>query len=279
MARQADGDSFVALVAEREGQLLGRASAGFMPQHTPAGDLRCLVAVAPAHRRQGVGSALWRALEELLRERRPAHLRANGNGEDPDSVAWAERRGFAATQHLLFQRLDLTAWDEAAWLPLVEAAEARAFRFVPFAALRTAETEERLHRLYQEYLSQTPDAAEAAYMELGPWREWAFQGEGAWPEGWIVLLDPAGAFAGFSLLQRSGEDGAHIFMTGVSQAYRGQGLSLALKAAVHAHGAREGLKWLTTLNHAANGAIVTVNRKLGYQVTESVIRLVKATGL
>lgn len=284
-AQATSNPQFTGLVAVRDGRVVGRASAGFMHQSTPVGDLRCLVTVDPAWRRQGVGAALWSALLEAVRVFRPVHLRANGNPGDPDSVAWARHRGFAVTQHLKFQRLDLEAAvegapapepaPEPAPAPAPAAAPAAGFRFVPFSELRTPDGERQLHAMYQEYLSHTPDAAESPYQPFEPWRSWAFDSEGAWPEGWLVAVAPDGRWAGFTLAQRSGERQAHIFMSGVAPDFRDVGLGTALKAAAIRHARRLGVNALTTLNHAANAPILAINRQLGFRVEEEILRLVR----
>ncbi|MDB4894710.1 MAG: hypothetical protein JWN15_972 [Firmicutes bacterium] len=245
-----------------------------MPEHTPTDDLRCLVLVDPSERGQGVGAALWDAMQPIFQAKRPNHLRANGNGTDPDSIAWAERRGFVRAHHLLSQQLDLADFEPASWLGGIRKAESQGFRFVPFCGLRSPETERELHALYHALLADTPDFTEGDYKAFEPWRAWAFESDGAWPDGWIMLVAPTGEWAGFTLMQRT-PAGAHIFMTGVAPAHRGKGLAIPLKVAAALHARENGVAALTTLNHAANERIVAVNRTLGYRVTEDVIRLVK----
>ena len=271
-AQEAGNPQFTGRVALREGKLIGRASAGFMPNSTPVGDQRCLVIVDPAERRQGVGAALFDELLEAVRLHRPANLRANGDPGRPDDLAWAERRGFAATQHLKFQALDLAGFDPAPWEAVVAASP---FRFVPFDHLRSEGGERQLHAMFQEYLSHTPDAGESPYQPFEPWRQWALESAGAWPEGWIIAVAPDGSWAGFTMAQRDGGQAAHIFMSGVAPKYRGEGLGVALKAAATLHAQRSGITRLTTLNHAANVPILAINRKLGFQVAEEILRLVR----
>lgn len=275
VAKQASSPTFAGLVAERDGRIIGRAATGFMPEHTPAGDLRCLVVVEPAERRRGVGAALWEALQPIFRDRRPGHLRANGDGNDPDSLAWAERRDFVRAHQLLFQKLALSDFDPAPWIDGIQKAESLGFRFVPFSTLRSPDAERQLHDLYHALLADTPDYTAGDYKPFEPWRAWAFESEGAWPDGWLIMVAPTGAWAGLTLMQKTSE-GAHIFMTGVAPAYRGKGLAVPFKVAAALRARDSGVAALTTLNHAANERIVAVNRTLGYHVTENVIRLVKA---
>lgn len=268
---------FTALVAELDGQVVGRAAAGMMHRHTPPGDMRCSVVVGPEFRGRGIGSTLWEGLQPALAERKPAHLRVNGNADDPASVAWAERRGFRVTHRHLFQALDLTAFDAAPWASRLADLEARGYRFVPFAAIRSPEAEATMHRLDHEYSRATPSPEECTYLDFDAWRTWAFDSEGAFPEGWTVLLAPGGEWAGFTFMQResAGGDAAHIFLTGITEGYRGMGLSVPLKVASAANAARLGIRRMTTLNHVANERIVAINREIGFRVEQDILRLVK----
>lgn len=274
VGEEARATSFVAFVAQRDHRIIGRCKAGFMPEYTPTTDLRCSVVVEPSARRAGVGAALWEALQPIFRARGPAHLRANGNGLDPDSVAWAERRGFASLHRLLFQTLHLTDFDPAPWLPRMEALQAQGFQFVPYATLAAPENDAKLHRLYQQFLADTPDYTPGDSKPFDTWRSWAFESSHAWPQGWILLLSPDGEWVGFTFTQKS-PPGAHVFMTGVLPTYRKKGLAIPLKVAAALYAKEQGIAHLTTLNHAANERILAVNRSLGYEVTEDVIRLVK----
>lgn len=268
---------FTAVVAELDGRLVGRAVAGMMHRYTPAGDLRCSVIVAPDARGRGVGTALWNELQPALQERRPVHLRANGNGSDPASVAWAERRGFRVSHRHLFQALDLTSFDVSPWSARLAELEAAGYRFVPFAQLRSPSAEAMMHRLDHEFSRATPAPEECTYLDFDAWRVWAFDSEGAFPEGWMVLLTPNGDWAGYTFMQRerAGGDVAHIFLTGVTEGYRGKGLSVPLKVAAAVNAARLGIVRMTTLNHVANAPIVAANRTIGFRVEEEIIRLVK----
>lgn len=277
VARQAEnaGPNFCALVAERDGKLIGRASAGFMPEHTPAGDMRCLVAILPEERGNSVGTALWEALQPLLAERRPNHLRANVDANDARSFAWAKHRGFGILHHHLFNQLDLAALDPGALQTHVAAAEARGFRFVPFAELRTPTNERRFHELYVACDRDTPDATDEDIPSWEEWRSWGLDAENSAPELWVVAIAPDGEWAGLTMPQRDGQDRAHIFMTGVARPYRGQGLSVAMKAAAALGARARGLRVMTTLNHGSNQPILAANRRLGFAVVQSIYRMVK----
>jgi GNAT superfamily N-acetyltransferase len=278
VARLAADPLFVGLVAEWDGELVGRAGAGFSRSITPEGDMRCLVYTVPEARRQGVGQALWGALLEALGEWRPVHLRANGSPDDMASAEWAGRRGFEITQHLKHQHRDLSGgFDTAPFHAELEKAAARGFRFVPFAEVQTPETERRIHQLFCEFETDTPDGNEKELPSFEKWKGWALEAEGAWTEGWVVALAPGGDWAGFTMTHRNskGSDRAHVYMTGIARAYRGQGLAVPMRVMALQIAAHAGITSMTTLNHAANAPMLAVNRRLGFVVDEEIYRLVK----
>jgi GNAT superfamily N-acetyltransferase len=276
IGKQAEsGPSFCALVAERDGQVVGRASAGFMPQHTPAGDMRCLVAVSPRLRRQGIGTALWNALQALLAKRRPNNLRANVDATDSRDIAWAQGQGFAVEHHHLFHTLDLTRLDPLAGQCQIDEAERQGYRFVTFDQLRSPENEKRFHALYTELDAETPDFVAGDSPTWEDWQAWALDGESSTPALWVLAMAPDGSWAGLTMPQRDSAERAHIFLTGVTRAHRGKGLSVAMKALAARLARSQGYRVMSTLNHAANGPILAANRRLGYSVEQSIYRVVK----
>ena len=70
---------------------------------------RVMITVPPAHRGRGAGTALYSAISDWARERGLETLEAVVADNDPDSLAFAERRGFAMERHEKGVALDLTA--------------------------------------------------------------------------------------------------------------------------------------------------------------------------
>lgn len=266
-----------ALVAEHDGQMIGRALAGRRPW-TPAGDLNCSVLVAPAHRRQGVGAALWDGLAPFLGVHRPANLLANGSDDQTDGLAWAERRGFEKRHHIVGQELDLSAFDPAAFAGDIARTEAVGIRFVQFDQVRSPEGESTLHRLYHEANAATPDAEpNAEPRPLAEWSAWAFGLPESWPAGCTVAIAANGEWIGFSLLHKWAPDApkAHIFMTGVVPAWRGRGVGLALKVICAEYAQQNGVTAISTITHWENAAMRAVNERLGYRTGYGFWRLVR----
>lgn len=80
----------------------------------------------------------------------------------------------------------------------------------------------------------------------------------------LIALDNSGAWVGLTALKKT-DDHCHIAFTGVVAEHRGQGVALALKLAAIDLMQQAGVREVTTVNHAANGPMLAVNRKLGYR--------------
>lgn len=89
------------------------------------GDAEAELVVAPAARRQGIGSALLTSLEDLAGGR---PLRVWAHGDLPGSAELARRRGYARARVLLQMRRDLAGVDPDPRPRLPEGVLLRAFR-------------------------------------------------------------------------------------------------------------------------------------------------------
>ena len=89
LGEQARG-RLVCLVAEIEGRAI---ASGQLALHCGNGEIGSLV-VAATHRRQGIGTALVRALIAEARQRRVRTIEISANLKQPWIRAWYERLGF-----------------------------------------------------------------------------------------------------------------------------------------------------------------------------------------
>lgn len=251
------------LVAEADGRVVGYAFA-YNASWIGPDRMWTSIVVDPGHRHRGIGSALAEALAPFFEEHRPAKLSADVNDNDDVSIAWAERRGFAVTHHFFDSVLRLAEFDPTCFAGHVEQVEARGFRLVPFDQIRTPETEQQLYEFHNQLLRDMPNGADVAQAAFADWRGWLLTGRDAFPQGTLIALDAEGGWAAMTAVKRT-DSHAHIAFTGVAPAYRGNGLALALKLKgiqlLHAAGVTE----VTTVNHVANGPMLAINQKLGYQ--------------
>jgi mycothiol synthase len=246
------------LVAWIGNEAPGSAFAAVMP-HRP--DLvTVLLTVLPEARRRGVGTALYEAVSDWTRERGLDLLEAAVSDEDPESLAWAERRGFAEERREKGVALQLAEIDP----PPVEPPEG-------IEIVSWAERPDLAHGIYEVALEANPDVPGFEDEISEPFEDWLvndMQGSGDKPEATFLALagDQVVGYAKFSLTAAQPKT-AHHDMTGLKRAWRGRGIARALKAMQIRWAKENGYEELRTRNDERNAPIRHLNREFGYQPT------------
>jgi GNAT superfamily N-acetyltransferase len=241
-------------VAEVEGRVMGLALLHPF-DFVPPGWRRLLVSVEPEARKQGLGTALlaWAQVQAL--QLRVDGLSANVLDHDPHSRAWAERRGFVQHAHRFASQLDLSRPQPAPKWPvgvhlrdMVDAAPA---------------DWERLIALYGDLLMDTPDMMGQPRWAPEQLRAHTRDNPRARADWTLVAVSETGDWLGLCQgVQIS--TGIYNEFTGVVPAARGQGLARALKLDLIRRAQAADIALMRTNNHAANGPMLSVNRRLGF---------------
>jgi GNAT superfamily N-acetyltransferase len=238
-----------AWVAIVDGVVAGRAEAGskWFAESTSA---YAGVSVLRAYRGQGIGHGLWEHIAHHLDELAPSRVTAMFV-ETPEGVAFARARGFEEVRAEAMSCVDPTTID--ALIP--EASH----RVVP---LRDVPPEE----VYEVDLVTTEDVPATDMVSI-PFEEWL---DLIWRRPAITLDGSFGAIvddrlAGFTLLAANIARGrAFTEYTATLSEYRGRGIAEQVKRASLAWAAANGIRAAWTTNDETNGAMLTVNRRLGY---------------
>jgi GNAT superfamily N-acetyltransferase len=264
--RAADHGLRRCLVGESDGRIV--VVAGVADEDMAEDGVSAWVVTDAGHRRRGRGRTMMAAVEEVLAERRPAEVRTAVRDDDPESRAWAERRGFTLFDHTFRSRLDLDAFDPAPHRAAIERAEAAGLRFTRFGP---DDDPERLFELFLRLLLDVPDQVQA------PDRAY-FQREVVERAGAISVLAYDGdAAAGLALLLPLGAGEYLNALTGVLPEYRGRGVARALKV-VCGEAAREaGSRYLVANNNARNAPMLAVNDALGFERESGALHLRRVT--
>ena len=243
------------LLAREDGALLGSGFAALyngLPESP-----RVMVTVPPSRRRRGAGSALYSALSGWARERGLATLEAVVADNDPESLAFAERRGFVEERREKGVALDLAGIEP----PAVE----------PPAGVEIvtwAERPELARGLYEVSVEASPDVPgyeEETHEPFEAWLAHDMQGPGDRPEATFVAVagDEVVGYAKFSL-NSTHTTSAYHDLTAVKRAWRRRGVARALKAAQIGWAKANGYEELRTTNDERNGAMRGLNAELGY---------------
>ena len=243
-------------LAHLDGRPAGSAVAAIQPARPKLAF--ALVTVLREHRRQGVGTALYRAVSEWAAQRTLEAIETFVEGDDPDSLGYARRRGFTETVREGRMVLELGNVDDVAIAP-PEGVE----------IVTWAERPDLARGLYEVACESFPDIPGAEDDEMEPFEDWLaheMQGSGDRPEATFVALsgDEVVGYAKFSLTAARPTIASHD-MTGVKRAWRRRGIAGALKRAQIAWAKQAGYERLETANELRNEPIRRLNAALGYQ--------------
>ncbi|MGV9805903.1 GNAT family N-acetyltransferase [Micromonospora chersina] len=254
IAQPPPGEDWAAWVAEADGQVVGWVSAYRNIQTSAAnvGEISTLH-VHPAYRLRGVGTAL---LDAAL-----AHLRLLGakrllTWSQPGSLPFARRHGFTPSRELRYSALDLRPAP-----PMPEPPPG--VRLVPAAEVDPRE----VHRVDAESSLDEPGDVPTDALGYDTWHHEVWDNLGLDRDA-STLAEVDGRLVALSLVKRDGDRMWSDF-TGTVPEHRGRGLArLAKQAALH-RAAASGVRTAYTSNDEANGPMLAVNARLGYQPVAS----------
>jgi len=234
------------------------------------------VRVDPTLRNRGIGSVLWEAALDYLHVQGAIRIACAVRDSDPASLSFAEHRGFTIDRQHFYSTLDLTAFDETPYLPGISAIEAQGIRFCSLADFpETPETRRKFYDLNFSVVMDIPgeDWDYAAYPQFFNDRILG----AAWfrREGQLLAVD-GDNWVGFASVSLSPEtQSACNATTGVTRAYRGRKIALALKVMAARYACQHGAQTIRTGNDSLNVPILTINRKMGYRPQPGTFLLVR----
>jgi ribosomal protein S18 acetylase RimI-like enzyme len=247
-----------ALVAVRDGVVVGAAQLTTEPYFP--GTAAVLVAVDVAARGQGLGTRLAAMLVDRFTRTPEVRTATCAIRDDLGrGRKFAEKYGFAVTNHSVGLRLDLSGPDDEL------AGRAKSTAEAAGVVTRTADVDtERVTVI---------DCVRRSMIGLPvPFGEdQVFDPEldsQLLPAGSMIVLAesldrPGHACAVTILAPETGGGSWHIGYTGVDPDYRGRGVAAAVKTASLRHAYRAGVRSVTTVNDESNRAILHLNQKLG----------------
>jgi mycothiol synthase len=220
--------------------------------------------VVSEERRQGVGSALYRACSEHARRLGKARLQVDLWEDELDGLGFVEPRGFAEVERFARVRLDL---NEAR---VLDAPPPLEVEIVPLD--RCLDLAPQLFEVAREAAADMPsaDPIEFSYED---WYGWEIRRETLRHDlGRVALVDgqPVG-FGSIYVVGDSREGWNSI--TAVRTSWRRRGIATAIKRAQIEAAKAAGLTALTTFSEKRNVPMRTLNEKLGYRPLPDQLRL------
>jgi len=225
--------------------------------------------VDPAHRGRGIGQTLSALIEAEALSHRAVCLWVTVRKDDPRSLEFARRLGFAPLRRLWMSTLDLRASD----LPIIPdhsaTLEREGLRFTTLAVEGPGrpEVRERLFDLLSEASRDVPRLGDYTPINFEQFVG-EFTGPGFLPEGYFLAVDGE-RYVSMTNFERnlSEPEGLRVGFTGTRKAYRGRGIASELKRQALEYARREGVRYLRTVNDSLNEAMWAINENEGFRRT------------
>lgn len=262
-------------VAEQAGEVVGFAYYVQYPAFYHPRKFELNVMVLPTHRRQGIGTALYRQLEEALAAYDPISLGAATVESWTDGVRFLEARGFVEKLCNWESHLAVQEFDPTPWLPVLEAAAQQGYAIRSYAEL--ARDPERDQKLYAMSMEVRRDIPAPEPWQDEPYAVWAkrFENPHFWPEGQFIGIKD-GEYVGLSALWKTADEGVlNTGVTAVKRAHRGTGLAKALKVRAIFFAREQGFKKIKTWNESNNQRMLAINQQLGFVRQPAVLMYTK----
>ena len=227
------------------------------------------VVVSRKHRHQGIGSRLYQEVEEISLASAIHELRASFPDTLPESLAFAEKRGFTLISHSIGMQLELEKLDLQPFLELATDLERQGYEFTSIQALGNTEADQRkLYLLNDVTSSQTMGSeGEHSWSSFEDFQQSVCQSDWYNPAGQMVVIEKStGKWVAMSAITRfEGQKEAYNLFTGVDEAFRGRKLAQAVKAKALLF-ARDvlGVKLVRTNHNTRNEPMIAIDRKFGY---------------
>ena len=232
----------------------GEAGYAVVNESSLVGCAFTMVRVLPGKRRRGVGSALLAACSAEARVIGKDWLFGRVEGDDPESFAWVERRGFVVISRDVEQIRELGEEEVPVPPPGIVLAE-----LAP----------EQLESVYAVAVEATPDMAIDAAIEAKPYDRWLAEMK----DRVIVVALDGDRVVGYATLAPLGAqpDALEHELTAVLRSHRRRGIAEALKREQIRWAAAAGYRRLITYTQEGNDAMRSLNLKLGYVERPSAI--------
>ena len=215
-----------------------------------------LISVLAGKRRRGAGTALYEAVSRWASERGARELGASVSGNDPESLSFAQRRGFTEERREVGLVLSLAGISP----PQVQLPDG-------IEIVTWAQRPELARGMYEIDLEAHPDIPGFEDVAVEPFEDWMahhMQRPTDSPEATFIAL--AGEeVVGLAKLSLTAPTAAGHSITAVKRAWRGRGIARALKATEINWALANGYTELHTSNEERNAPIQRLNARLGYR--------------
>lgn len=249
------------------GDAVGFGRVSHLPEQFHPDKYHLGIVVDPDWRRQGIGSALYQALLDQLRERQAIRARTWVKESAPASVRFATKRNFSEVRREWQSRLDVNAFDPepfaSAW-PRV-AANGITITTLADEAATNPNLWRDMYDLDTICTRDIPMSEPFTPMAYDDFVKTYITAPYVLADGFFIARH-GDRYVGVARLWSSEQEPDILTqdLTGVLPEYRGQGIAMALKLKTVEYARAQGKREIRTWNDTMNRAMLRINEAMGF---------------
>ena len=253
-------------VAENAGVLVGQGWYGQWRDHPQKFWID--VKIHPDHQRQGVGTALYEAVQTAIVPHNPILLKIGAREDLVARIAFFQKQGFAELDRFWESRLNVETFDPCVLQGAADRVRASGISIRTLADL--ADDSERDRKIYDLDCLVSHDMPNFDPHVPLPFDEYkqrfSEKNHHFLPDAWFIALDSkSGKYVGMSTLSKpSLGDYLTTGLTGVLREYRGRGIASALKLRAALYAKEKNIPEIRTGNAQVNKEMLAINEKMGF---------------
>ncbi len=255
------------VIAEKAGAAVGYCEVSHSRGQFAAANYTIDLVVRPASRRRGIGRTLLDDAVAVLSSRNAHWIRNGVKESDTPSLAFARAMGAVELRRDWESRLEVAAFDPAAFAAAPARAAAAGVRLTTLADLRGSDTDavRKAWVLHEEARKDVPVLDPATPSPYERFEQEVLRAPYALPEAHFLAIRD-GRYVGECSMGKEGTDPGVIYqhLTAVLREERGKGIAMALKLKTIEYAKREGLRGIRTWNASINRPMLAINEALGF---------------
>ncbi len=234
------------------------------------------IVVLPEYRKQGVGSALYRYIMDVLEEHDPITIRGEAREDNQEGIKFIEHRGFKEDRRNWESHLYLDQFDAGEYDDLLKKVSERGIEIKTLKELKSdPDRDRKLHRLHNILLGDIPSSEEHTDVDLDEFKKSIYDNPNLIPEAYLIAVHKGGYVGETNLWKNQEADYWDTGLTGVIKEYRGMAIATALKVKSLKYAKENGCPYTKTWNDSTNEGMLHINEKLGFEKKPAWISFVK----